>query len=52
MCGERNKEEFENFRLLMKVIVATKETTKEDAAGFRSKEVVGNFATNSYKLAN
>ena len=45
-------EEFENFRSLMKVVMTFGETMEEDVADFCSKEVVGNFATNSYKLAN
>ena len=36
----------------MEVVVARKETSKEDVANFCLKEVVGNFATNWYKLVN
>jgi len=37
---------------MIEVVVITWETMEEDVANFRSKEVVGNFTTNSYKLVN
>ena len=46
------EKDFENFLSLIEEVVACRETTEEDVADFCLKEVVGNFATNSYKLTN
>ena len=43
-----NEDDFENFHSSMELVMACKETTEEDVADFCSKEVVGNFVTNSY----